>query len=118
MFSDFLPAAARWTAMAFAPPLWLLFCLQLLHCITYAVAYFGGLQFIANWTSEDIAAEAQGFAFVLQQGISIVALIGFGWLVALYGPGAWFGATAFALGGLGLCLLSLKLQPAHRASDR
>ena len=51
------------------------------------MAYFGGMQFIANWTSEDIAAEAQGFAFVLQQGISIVALVGFGWLVALYGAG-------------------------------
>lgn len=106
----------RWVIMAFAPPLWLLFILQLLHCITYAVAYFGSLQFIANWTSEDIAAEAQGFAFVLQQGISIVALIGFGWLVALYGPGAWFGAAAFAFIGLVLTVISLRLQPVHAAS--
>jgi PPP family 3-phenylpropionic acid transporter len=111
-------AGTRWIIMAFAPPLWLLFILQLVHCITYAVAYFGGMQFIANWTSEDIAAEAQGFAFVLQQGIAIVALIGFGWLVALYGPGAWFGAAAFAFTGLLLTLISLRLQPVHAAAER
>ena len=109
-------AGTRWIIMAFAPPLWLLFILQLFHCITYAVAYFGGMQFIANWTSEDIAAEAQGYAFVLQQGISIVALIGFGWLVALYGPGAWFGAAAFAFIGLALTVISLRMQPVHAAS--
>ena len=86
------------------------------HAITYAVAYFGGMQFIANWTSEDIAAEAQGFAFVLQQGISIVALVGFGWLVALYGPGAWFGAAGLALTGVVLTLISLRLQPVHAAA--
>jgi PPP family 3-phenylpropionic acid transporter len=111
-------AGTRWIIMAFAPPLWLLFILQLFHCITYAVAYFGGMQFIANWTSEDIAAEAQGFAFVLQQGISIIALVGFGWLVALYGTGAWFGAAAFAFTGLVLTLISLRLQPVHAAMDR
>jgi MFS transporter, PPP family, 3-phenylpropionic acid transporter len=111
-------AGTRWIIMAFAPPLWLLFILQLFHCITYAVAYFGGMQFIATWTSEDIAAEAQSFAFALQQGISIVALIGFGWLVALYGPGAWLGAAVFAFTGVGLTLLSLRMQPVHAAVDR
>jgi len=111
-------AATRWGIMAFAPPIWLLLILQIFHAITYAVAYFGGMQFIANWTSEDIAAEAQGFAFVLQQGMSILALVGFGWLVALYGPGAWFGAAVFALVGVALTLLSLRLQPAHAATHR
>lgn len=110
-----LVAAMRWTVFAFAPPVWLLFPLQMLHAITYAVAYFGGMQFIANWTSEDIAAEAQGFAFALQQGASVLALVGFGWLVALYGTGAWFGAAVFALTGVALTLLSLRLRPAHAA---
>src|SRR5690606_28918792 len=57
-----LVGAARWGAMAFEPPVWLLFFLQLLHAITFAFAYFGGIHFIARWTSEDIAAEAQGFS--------------------------------------------------------
>jgi PPP family 3-phenylpropionic acid transporter len=112
-----LVAAARWTAFAFSPPLWALFPLQILHCITYAVAYFAGMQFIANWTSEGIAAEAQGFAFVLQQSVSVLALVGFGWLVAVSGPYAFFGATGFALGGAFLVFLSLRLQRAHAAVE-
>lgn len=104
--------ALRWTAMAFSPPIWLLFFLQLLHSITYAIAYFSGLQFIANWTSEDIAAEAQGFAFMLQQGISVVALIGFGWLVTIGGAYAWFGAAGFAILGMALVVISLRMKQA------
>lgn len=105
-----LVAAARWAAMAFNPPVAVLFILQLLHAVTFALGYFGGIYFIANWTSDDIAAEAQGFSFVLQQGMAVIALIGFGWLVALYGGKAWLAAAAFALIGAGLVAISLQLK--------
>ena len=103
--------AARWGIMAFEPPVYVLFFLQLLHAITFAVAYFGGIYFIANWTSEDIAAEAQGFSYLLQQGFSVIALIVFGWFVASFGAKAWLFAAAMAAGGALLVWLSLRLKP-------
>ena len=105
-----LVAAARWGIMAFSPPLWLLFVLQLLHSITFAVSYFGGIYFIANWTSEEIAAEAQGFSYVLQQGMSVVSLLGFGWFVANFGVGAWVALSVYALIGAALVFISLRLR--------
>ena len=105
-----LVAAFRWGVMAFNPPVILLFFLQLLHSITFAVGYFGGIYFIANWTSEDIAAEAQGFSYILQQGMGVIALIGFGWCVALFGEKAWLAAAAFALAGAALVAISLRLK--------
>jgi MFS transporter, PPP family, 3-phenylpropionic acid transporter len=107
-----LVAAARWGIMAFEPPVYVLFFLQLLHAITFAVAYFGGIYFIANWTSEDIAAEAQGFSYLLQQGFAVISLVVFGWLVALFGAKAWLFASAMALGGAALVLISLRLRSA------
>ncbi len=107
-------AAIRWTAMAFAPPVWVLFGLQLLHAITFAVGYFGTVYFIANWTSEDIAAEAQGFSYVLQQAMSVVALIGMGWCVGVFGNWAWALLGAFALTGAGFVWLSLLINPPTR----
>lgn len=106
-----LVATFRWGAMAFDPPVVLLFFLQMLHAITFAVGYFGGIYFIANWSSEDIAAEAQGFSYVLQQGMGIIALFGFGWCVALFGAKAWLAAAGFAFAGAMLVLLSLRLRP-------
>jgi PPP family 3-phenylpropionic acid transporter len=106
-----LVGAVRWGAMAFDPPVIVLFFLQLLHAITFAVAYFGGVYFIANWTSEDIAAEAQGFSYLLQQGFAVLALIAFGWFAAQFGSKAWLFAAAVAFLGAVLVFLSLKLKP-------
>jgi PPP family 3-phenylpropionic acid transporter len=103
--------AARWGIMAFEPPLWLLFFLQLLHAITFAVAYFGGIYFIANWTSEDIAAEAQGFSYLLQQGFAVVSLLVFGWFAAQFGARAWLFAAAMAFCGGFLVYISLRMKP-------
>jgi PPP family 3-phenylpropionic acid transporter len=111
-----LVAAARWGIMGFSPPLWLLFFLQLLHSITFAVGYLGGIYFIANWTSEDIAAEAQGFSYVLQQGMTVISLVGFGWCVGMFGAGAWLVLSAFTLVGAGLVWYSLRLKPTHPAT--
>ena len=57
----------RWIAMGFAPDVAILVPLQLLHSVTFALGFMGCVHFIANWTSEDIAAEAQSFFQVLQQ---------------------------------------------------
>jgi PPP family 3-phenylpropionic acid transporter len=106
-----LVAAFRWTAMAFSPPIWALFALQLLHSITFAMGYLGGIYFIANWTSDDIAAEAQGFSYVLQQAMSVVVILAMGWFVAAFGPMAWLFIGAYSVLGALCVVLSLRLQP-------
>lgn len=103
-------SAIRWAAMAFSPGVEILFGLQLLHSITFAMGFMGCVHFIANWTSEDIAAEAQSFFQVLQQGMSVIALVGFGWLVSVMGAKAYLVAAAFAAFGGGLVWISLRLQ--------
>lgn len=100
----------RWLLMAFSPPVWALLLLQLLHGFTFALGYLGCVHFIANWTSEDIAAETQSLFTVLQQLTSVVALIGFGALVGVLGTYAYLAASLAAASG-GLCIwLSLKMQ--------
>jgi len=106
-----LVAAFRWTAMAFSPPVWVLFGLQMLHSVTFAMGYLGGIYFLANWTSDEIAAEAQGFSYVLQQAMSVLIILGMGWLVAAFGPMAWLFVGAFSVLGALCVALSLKLQP-------
>jgi PPP family 3-phenylpropionic acid transporter len=101
----------RWSVVAMSPPIPVLFLMQLLHSVTFGMGYLGALHFIANWTSEDIAAEAQSFSFVLQQGVTVLALVLFGWLVGLFGAGAFFAAAAMGLIGVGCVLLSLRLKP-------
>jgi MFS transporter, PPP family, 3-phenylpropionic acid transporter len=105
-----LVSVLRWAAMAFSPPVWVLLLLQLTHGVTFALGYLGCVHFIANWTSEDIAAEAQSLFTVLQQVASVVGLIGFGWLVGLFGAHAYlFASLAAAIGAL--CIwLSLRMQ--------
>lgn len=109
-----LVGVARWGIMAFDPPVGVLFVLQLLHAVTFAMGYLGGVFFIANWTSEDIAAEAQGFSFVLQQGFSVLGLLAFGWVAARHGNLAWLLCSALSLLGAGLVFISLCLRPAAK----
>lgn len=111
-----LAVAFRWTVMAFNPPVEVLFLLQTLHAVTFAMGYFGMVHFIANWTSEEIAAEAQGFSFVLQQGFTVAGLVGFGWLVGQFGSSAFL--LAALCGGIAaiLILISLRQMPAKPAA--
>ena len=86
----------RWTAMSFSPGVEILFGLQLLHSVTYALGFLGCVNFIANWTSEDIAAEAQALFTVLQEGMAIMAFITFGWLAGTWGAKAYLFSAALA----------------------
>lgn len=112
MLISAIACAVRWTIMAFNPPVAVLFVLQLSHALTYGLGYFGAVHFIANWTSEDIAAEAQGLAVVIQQAAAAAALIGFGWLVREFGIHAFFGPVVLGIVGAGCVLVSLRLRPA------
>lgn len=106
-------SAGRWACYGLSPPVALLVPLQLLHGFTYAFFFLGSLTFIANWTSENIAAEAQSFFVVLQQGAAVLTLVAFGWLVGLVGARAYFGLALVPALGFVLVWLSIRLQPAR-----
>jgi PPP family 3-phenylpropionic acid transporter len=101
----------RFTVMAFDPPVEVLFFVQMLHAFSFGIGYLGVVHFIANWTNEGNAAEAQGFATMLQQGASMLALVAFGFLVEMFGAGAFFYSTLTSSIAIVCVLLSLKLRP-------
>ncbi len=105
-----LVSAARWAAMGFAPGVEILFGLQLLHGITFAMGYIGCVHFIANWTSEDIAAEAQSFFGMLQQAMSVIVILSFGTLFGLLGDRSFFASAGFGAAGALLIWLSLSMK--------
>ena len=101
----------RFTIMAFNPPVEVLFLIQMLHAISFGVGYFGIVHFIANWTDESNAAEAQGFANMLQQASSVLVLALFGWLVVHFGSYAFLASSVLAVLGIGCVLVSLRIRP-------
>lgn len=112
-----LVSVVRWLAMGLSPGVEILFGLQLLHGITFALGYIGCVSFIANWTSEDIAAEAQSFFQMLQQAMSVIVIVGFGLLMESLGARGFFVSAAFAAGGAVLIWLSLRLQQPRSSTD-
>jgi PPP family 3-phenylpropionic acid transporter len=105
-----LVSALRWGAMALNPSLWLLALLQMTHGITFGVAYLGLMNFIANWTSEDVAAEAQSFAVVVQLGVVVLTLSGFGYLIDGFGVHAFAAGLVSSLAATLLVLWSLRIM--------
>lgn len=103
-------AILRWVVTAFAPPLWVIVLLQLSHAISYALGFLGCIAFITNWTSEDVAAEAQGMFVAIQQGVAVIALLAFGSLYGALGVHAFFVSAAFAAVGAACVWLSLRMQ--------
>ncbi|QYO75314.1 MFS transporter [Devosia salina] len=101
----------RFTVMAFNPPVEVLFMTQLLHAFSFGMGYFGVVHFIANWTNEANAAEAQGFANMLNMAMAMTALIVFGVLVEHFAAYAFFYSTVTSLLAIGCVLLSLKMRP-------
>lgn len=105
----------RCTITAFNPPVAVLFATQMLHAVTYGVGYFGMVHFIANWTREEMAAEAQGFAYVLQQAVSVIGLMAFGGLVSQFGALSFLAAALSAALAVACVLVSLALRPPKQA---
>ena len=100
----------RWGAMAFSPGVEILFLLQMLHAFTFALGFLGIMNFVANWTGEEIAAEAQSFLAIVQQGTAVAAYLVFGGLAASWGAQAYWASVALALSGGVLVWLSLMLK--------
>ena len=110
MLASAVISVLRWIAFGLSPDIALLVPLQLLHSLTFAMGYLGCVHFIANWTGEEIAAEAQSFFQVLQQAMAVVALTAFGWIAGPLGLHTYFASAAFAALGAVLILISMRLM--------
>jgi len=74
-------AVVRWTALAFSPPLWVLFPLQALHTLSYAATFMASLQLVERLSTSRNASAAQALNSALSGGVlSGLATIASGWL--------------------------------------
>ena len=94
-------AVARWTILAFAPPLWLVFPLQALHTLTYAATFIASLELVQRYSTARNASAAQAMNSALSGGVlSGVATIASGWLFDRYGAGGYLLMSAMSAAGL------------------
>jgi len=80
----------RWSLLAYDLPIWALIFVQLLHAFSYGLMFLASANFIADYTSEEVAAQAQAVLVVIQQGLGMIIVAGFGWLAGVWGAPAYF----------------------------
>lgn len=85
-------AVVRWGVMAFGPPLWLLWPLQLLHLFSFAAVYMAGLELIYRLAPKGYEGLAQTVNAAYANGV----MMGIGTMLS----GVVF--AAFGVGGYGL----------------
>jgi PPP family 3-phenylpropionic acid transporter len=96
-----LAAVVRWTALAFSPPLWLIFLLQTLHFLSYAATFLASLQLIERLSTPRNASAAQALNSALSGGVLMgVATMASGPLFDRYGAQGYFLMTAMCALGL------------------
>lgn len=104
--------AVKWTVMAFQPPLWVLFPLQLLHAGTFAAAHLGAMQFILRAVPANLAATGQAVYASITYGVVMAGSQYLsGQLFHVYGAWGYLAMSAF---GAMTLVLSLWLVRAWR----
>jgi MFS transporter, PPP family, 3-phenylpropionic acid transporter len=94
-------AAVRWTALAFAPPLWMLWPLQGLHALTFAATYLAGVQIIERLAPSGDHTAAQTLNSVMAAGVLIgLATLAAGPLYARFDSLGYLAMTGLAVAGL------------------
>ena len=106
----------RWTALAFSPPLWLVFPLQALHFLSYAATFLASLQLAERLSTPRNASAAQTINSALSGGILMgLATMASGPLFDRFGAHGYLLMSAMSVAGLigAVRLYSLKrLDPA------
>jgi len=94
-------AVLRWGAMAFLPPLWLLWPLQLLHALTFAATFLAGLQMVERLSPPQSVSVANMLSSALSSGVLLgLATVMSGPLFDEYGAGGYAAMAALALLGV------------------
>jgi PPP family 3-phenylpropionic acid transporter len=94
-------AVLRWGVMAFLPPLWLLWPLQLLHALTFAATFLAGLQMVERLSPPQSVSVANMLSSALSSGVLLgLATVMSGPLFDEYGAGGY--AAMAVLAGLGV----------------
>jgi PPP family 3-phenylpropionic acid transporter len=110
-------AVLRWSVMAFAPPLWLLWPLQALHALTFAATFLAGIQIVERLAPRDTQTAAQMLSSVLSAGVLIgLATAVSGSLYDRYAAGGYWAMAAMAAAGL-LAALPLRRQLARERGN-
>ncbi|MGI9373608.1 MAG: MFS transporter [Hyphomicrobiales bacterium] len=89
-----LAGVVRWALTAHNPPLAFLFCLQVLHALTFAASHLGALHFLNRAVPRHLHATAQGVYQAL--GVSVlmsIATLLSGGLYERYGSYAYYAAA-------------------------
>ena len=107
-------AVVRWTAMAFAPPLWVLWPLQTLHALSFAATYLAGVQIIERLSPADNHTAAQTLSSVVSAGVLIgLATAASGPLYDAFGLKGYLAMAGLAAtGGLAGLILQMRLAKA------
>ena len=113
-------AVIRWTALAFSPPLWMLFPLQALHALTFTATFMGGLELVDRLCPRAQAAAAQTLSASLSYGLATGATtVAGGWLYARFGAGAYVPMSVVALiGAVGALVLSRRVGAGGNSLER
>ncbi len=94
-------AVLRWTALAFSPPLWLLFPLQTLHALSYAATFLASLQLVERLSTPRNASAAQSMNSALSGGVLAgLATMASGPLFDRYGSSGYLLMAAMCAVGL------------------
>lgn len=108
-----MAAIIRWAALAWAPPLVLLWPLQALHALSFAAVFLAAMQLIERLAPSDQATAAQMVYSSLSAGLLIgLATVVSGPLFDAYGVGGYLAMSVLAAAGLCLSLiLARRLAP-------
>jgi MFS transporter, PPP family, 3-phenylpropionic acid transporter len=94
-------AMVRWTALAFSPPLVLLFPLQALHALSFTATFLGSLKLIERLSPPTSATSAQTLNSSIANGLlSGLATMASGPLFDAFGARGYLAMTAVAAIGL------------------
>jgi PPP family 3-phenylpropionic acid transporter len=94
-------AVLRWTALAFSPPLILLFPLQTLHALSYAATFMASVQLAERLSSPRNASAAQTVNSALSSGLIFGgATMASGWLFDRVGAHGYLLMSAMCVAGL------------------
>jgi PPP family 3-phenylpropionic acid transporter len=94
-------AVARWSILAFSPPLWALFPLQALHALSYAATFLASLQLVEMLSTPRTASAAQAVNSALSGGVLAgIATIASGWLFDRWGAQGYLLMAAMSAAGL------------------